>query len=139
MNECICVDCPNKCYEYENNYTSDKAYYEWTHKEDKCKIESEEINMSRGIITEEIKEKYHMTTKEFRLIPYVQYLLVNQMPIDPQKIDAEEREILQNWRNKGYLTFSMKEPLTASREFWDIMNSFLWDCYVLQKETESEG
>ena len=95
--------------------------------------------MSRGTITEEIKEKYHMTTKEFRLIPYVQYLLVNQMPIDPQKIDAEERKILQNWRDKGYLTFSMREPLTVSKTFWDIMNNFLWDCYVLQKETESEN
>lgn len=90
--------------------------------------------MSRGTITEEIKEKYHMTTKEFRLIPYVQYLLVNQMPIDPQKIDAEERIILQNWRNRGYLTFSMREPLTVNREFWDIMNNFLWDCYVLHIE-----
>lgn len=94
--------------------------------------------MSRGTITEKIKEKYHMTTKEFRLIPYVQYLLVNQMPVDPQKIDAEERKILQNWRDRGYLTFSMKEPLTVSREFWDIMNNFLWDCYVLKKETESK-
>lgn len=37
MNKCICVDCPNKCYEYENNSTSDKAYYEWAYKEDKCK------------------------------------------------------------------------------------------------------
>ena len=95
--------------------------------------------MDRGIITEEIKEKYHMATKEFRLIPYVQYLLVNQMPIDPKKIDSEEREILQNWRDKGYLTFSMIEPLTVSREFWDIMNNFLWDCYIFQKEAESEA
>ena len=44
MSECICVDCPNKCYEYENNSTSDKAYYEWTYKEDKCKAESEVRN-----------------------------------------------------------------------------------------------
>ena len=94
--------------------------------------------MSRGIITEEIKEKYHMTLKECRLIPYVQYLLVNQMAIDPLKIDAEERKILQTWRDKGYITFSMREPLTVSREFWDIMNNFLWDSYVLQKTVESE-
>lgn len=39
MDECICVDCPNKCCEYEYNSTSDKAYYEWTYKEDKCKAE----------------------------------------------------------------------------------------------------
>ena len=39
MSGCICGDCPNKCYEYENNSTSDKAYYEWAYKEDKCKTE----------------------------------------------------------------------------------------------------
>jgi len=44
MNQCICVDCPNKCYEYENSITSDKAYFEWTHKEDKCIVESEDKN-----------------------------------------------------------------------------------------------
>lgn len=35
--ECICIDCPDKCYEYYNNYVSDKAYYEWSIKLDKCK------------------------------------------------------------------------------------------------------
>lgn len=90
--------------------------------------------MSRGVITERIQEKYGMTHEELRLIPYVQYLLVNQEPIDPAKVNAEEREILQKWRDKGYLTFSMQEPLTVSREFWDMMNDLLWDCYVLHIE-----
>ena len=45
MNQCICVDCPNKCYEYENSITSDKAYFEWTLKEDKCIVESEETDI----------------------------------------------------------------------------------------------
>lgn len=40
--ECKCVDCPNKCYEYYNNGVSDRAYYEWSIKLDKCKAESEE-------------------------------------------------------------------------------------------------
>ncbi len=31
MSECICVNCPNKCYE-------------WTYKEDKCIAESEVQN-----------------------------------------------------------------------------------------------
>lgn len=94
--------------------------------------------MNRGMITEEIIKKYNMTLKEFRLIPYVQYLLVNQKPVDPQKIDAEERKILQNWRAKGHLTISMDEPLTASREFWDIMNNLLWDCYVLHIDKDNQ-
>ena len=51
MDRCICVDCPNKCYEYENSITSDKAYYEWTHKEDKCVAESEKwVNSADDLI-----------------------------------------------------------------------------------------
>lgn len=45
MNECICIDCPNKCYEYENSIISNKAYYEWAYKQDKCeKKESDNSN-----------------------------------------------------------------------------------------------
>ena len=36
MTNCICVECDHKCYEYYNNVTSDKAYYEWGYKQDKC-------------------------------------------------------------------------------------------------------
>ena len=95
--------------------------------------------MNRGEITEEIKEKYKMSYGEFRLIPYIQYLLVNREPVDPQKLSGEEREILQKWRDKGRLTFSMQEPLTVSREFWDIMNNFLWDSYVLHIDEKTES
>ncbi len=95
--------------------------------------------MSRGVITEKIKEKYNMTHDELRLIPYIQYLIVNHEPIDPRKINGEERKILQEWRDKGYLTFSMCEPLAVSREFWDTMNDFLWDCYVIHTEADNGG
>ena len=43
MTDCNCIECDHKCYEYYNNSTSDKAYYEWTYKQDKCsQAESEE-------------------------------------------------------------------------------------------------
>lgn len=42
--DCICIDCPNKCYEYLDNGVSDRAYYEWCIKLDKCRVESEEKN-----------------------------------------------------------------------------------------------
>lgn len=95
--------------------------------------------MERGMITDQIKEKYNMSPVELRLIPYVQYLLVNQMAVDPLKISSEERNALINWRNKGYLTFSMRMPLTVSKQFWDLMNEFLWDCYVIHLEADKEG
>ena len=39
--KCICVDCPHKCGEFTSSMTSDKAYYEWALKEDKCRKELE--------------------------------------------------------------------------------------------------
>ena len=38
--KCMCIDCPNKCSEYYNNGVSDKSYYEWSIKLDKCKTEN---------------------------------------------------------------------------------------------------
>lgn len=86
--------------------------------------------MNRGILTEEIKTKYGITIKELRLIPYFHYLLINHKPIDPLKIDSEERKILSKWKNEGKITFSMSESVTATKEFWDFMNNVLWDSYV---------
>ena len=45
----------------------------------------------RGCLTEEVKKKYGISLKELRLLPYFQYLLMNEMRIDPKKIDHEER------------------------------------------------
>lgn len=92
--------------------------------------------MSRGKLTEELVNKYGITLKELRLLPHFQYLLINHMPIYPNKIDAEEREILKKWRDEGKITFSCSEPVTATREFWDFMNNVLWDSYVPHYEKE---
>lgn len=87
---------------------------------------------NRGVLTDEIKNKYGITRKELRLMPYLQYLLVNQIPIDPRKIDQEEREILQKWRNEGKITFSMKDPCSATKEFWDQISDIIYDTYVFE-------
>jgi len=38
QNTCICIDCPSRygCSEYNGNFVSDKAYYDWCYKQDKC-------------------------------------------------------------------------------------------------------
>lgn len=43
-----CIDCERKCYEYLNNSTSDKAYYEWTLKQDKCDAEDDQTLQHKG-------------------------------------------------------------------------------------------
>lgn len=95
--------------------------------------------MARGCYTEEIKEKYGITLKQLRLLPYFQYLLMNEGRVDPGKIDSEEREILQQWRDEGKITFSMSSPCTCTKEFWDRMNEILWDSYVPHKEIENDA
>lgn len=90
----------------------------------------------RGAYTEDIKNKYGITLKQLRLLPYFQFLLMNEKPIDPLKIDAEERTILQTWRDESKITFSMSEPCTCTKEFWDWMNEILWETYVPHIEEE---
>ena len=94
--------------------------------------------MNRGMLTDEIKNKYGIDTKELRLIPYFQYLLLNNMPVDRAKIDAEEREILKRWRDEGKITFSCQECCTSTKEHWDWMNEVLWDSYVPHFESEGD-
>lgn len=88
----------------------------------------------RGCLTPEIKKKYGVSIKQLRLLPYLQDCLMNSRPIDPNKIDAEERKILQEWRDQGHITFSMSETCTCTKKFWDIMSEILYDAYVPEKE-----
>lgn len=95
--------------------------------------------MSRGVFTEELGKKYSITKKELRLIPYFQYLLVNNSSVDPKRIDSEERMIFQKWRDEGKITFSSSSPCTCTKEFWDFMNNILWDSYVPKSEDFNEN
>jgi len=92
--------------------------------------------MSRGILTQETKDKFNITLPELRLLPYLQCCLLNHHPIDPRRITSEERDILRAWRDDGKITFSSTCPPTISKEFWDYMNEVLWESYVPQLETE---
>ena len=89
----------------------------------------------RGVLTDAVKDKYPMLDlKKLRLLPYLQYLIMNSMPVDPAKIDSEERAILSDWRAKSYISYSMTEPCACTRGFWDMMNDVLFDTYVLELE-----
>lgn len=92
--------------------------------------------MSRGMLTQEMKDKFDITLPELRLLPYLQCCLINHQPIDPKKITAEERNILIAWRDDGKISFSMTNAPTISKEFWNYMNEVLWESYVPQLEIE---
>ena len=87
------------------------------------------------MLTEEIENKsnelfsYKFNQRELRLLPYVQYCVLNSMNIEPNKVNGEERLILQKWAQLGFLE-SPSTELRISKEFWDGMNEILWLGYV---------
>lgn len=86
--------------------------------------------MARGAFTEELGTKYNVTLKELRLIPYVQYSLLNHTPIDIMRVDEEELEILKKWKSEGKIHAVEGNKLACTKEFWDWMNDVLWESYV---------
>lgn len=70
-----------------------------------------------------------LTTTELRLIPYLQYVMVNDQKIQPCKINQKERIILQQWKCRGFLEGGAS-GLNVTKEFWDFMCEILFYGYV---------
>jgi hypothetical protein len=91
---------------------------------------------NRGQLTEELKalaeellSVSEFTQQELRLLPYLQYLVLNNENINPQKINQEERAILSRWKLKGWIFGGMVD-LAISKAFWDTINQILWVGYI---------
>lgn len=89
----------------------------------------------RGQLTERIKKKsvellgYEISLRELRLMPYVQYCVMNSQNLDPNKVNQEERDILSKWRKAKYISGGAVD-LEVSKKFWDVMSEILWLGYV---------
>jgi len=70
-----------------------------------------------------------LTTTELRLIPYLQYVMVNEQRIEIHKINQEERVIIQKWKDLGHMEGGVS-GLSVTREFWDFMCEILFYAYV---------
>lgn len=89
----------------------------------------------RGMFTEELAKRHDLRSRdELRILPYLQYLLINRLPIDPAKITPTEHECLIRWRNEGRITFSMTRFPTCTEDFWLWMNRVLWESYAAHPE-----
>jgi len=95
-----------------------------------------EIKM-RGILTDEISEKAKellsidaLTVRELRLFPYIQYIIINGGFIDEAKINDEETEIIETWKEKGWLNGN--EKISSSKLFWDAICEIIWIGYANQ-------
>lgn len=89
----------------------------------------------RGQLTDSIKAKskvllgYEISQRELRLMAYVQSTMVNDQVIDPRKINDDERTILSEWRQKGYIEGGAG-GMSISKDFWDAIHQIMWLGYV---------
>ena len=89
----------------------------------------------RGILTPEIVELgkellgEELTTRALRLLPFIQYTIMNSKIMDQRSINSEERDTIGSWTQKGFISFH-NNKLKVSREFYDAMNEILWQSYV---------
>lgn len=89
----------------------------------------------RGQLTDAIKAKaqellgHEITQRELRLMAYVQSIMVNDQVIDTRKINGDERTILSEWRQKGYIEGGAG-GMSISKDFWDAIHQIMWLGYV---------
>jgi len=89
----------------------------------------------RGQLTEKaqtIAQKFlgrEITTKELRLLPYLQYTMMNDQKLDIRRVSEEERKILAKLREEGHIEGGAS-GLGVTREFWDFMADILFETYV---------
>ena len=100
----------------------------------------------RGMLTPRIKQRslellgYEISRTELRLLPYIQYTLVNNQRIKPEHVNDDDREILAAYVEKGFITGgvtpkgrpmrSKGETLSVTKEFWSNMLEIIWLGYV---------
>lgn len=89
----------------------------------------------RGALTKEVQKiaKKHIgreiTLRELRLMPYVQYVMLNEQKLEPIKISPEEREVLKKWKEEKHIEGGAT-GLSITKEFWDFMCEILFESYV---------
>lgn len=91
--------------------------------------------MGRGQLTEQVAEKARdllgrdITVAELRLMPYVQYTMMNDQRLDPNKCNSDDRKVLSLWREEGHIEGGAG-GLSMTKDFWDILNEIMWLSYV---------
>lgn len=92
-------------------------------------------HQGRGQVSPRIEKRsqellgYVIGTKELRLMPYIQYEMVNNQRIEIHKIDPEERKILSKWKEAGHMEGGAS-GLAITQDFWNIINELIFLGYV---------
>ena len=89
----------------------------------------------RGKLTDEIniiankRIGRDITIRELRLLPYIQYVMMNEQKLNPNKINDEERKVLRLWKTEGFIEGGAS-GLSITKDFWDFMSEVLFEGYV---------
>jgi hypothetical protein len=90
----------------------------------------------RGHLTEAIQKRAQellgrpMAPRELKLMPYLQFSVVNNQTINPSRVNPEERGILSKWRAEERIEGGASDELAITKDFWDIINELIWMGYV---------
>jgi len=93
----------------------------------------------RGELTSKIKKMskellgYEIDKTELRLMPYIQYQIMNEQKLDPNKMNKDDRDILQKWREAGHMEGGAL-GLSITKDFWNKINEILWLGYASYRE-----
>ena len=97
----------------------------------------------RGVLTKEVQEiaKKHIGRKvdvtELRLIPYIQYVMVNDQRLDVNKVSSDERKVLRKWKD-AELIEGGASGLAITEEFWNYICAVMFQSYVKQEGEKIE-
>ncbi len=93
------------------------------------------MEQKRGQLTDRIKVKskellgYEIDQIELRLMPYIQYIMVNEQKLDLNHINTEERKIIQRWKKLEHIQGGAS-GLGITKEFWNIICEIILLGYV---------
>jgi len=93
------------------------------------------MEKGRGCLNENVQKLakdflgHEMTVDELRMIPYVQYLMVNEQKLDPEHMNKSDRDVWAKWKKAGHVDGGMA-GMSVTKAFWDFMCNVLWETYV---------
>lgn len=101
------------------------------------------MGQKRGQLSERIQAKAkellgrETTTTELRLMPYIQYVMVNDQRIEPRKCNQADRDVLSLWRSEGHIEGGAG-GLAITKKFWNTICEIVFLGYVDLSEEEKD-
>lgn len=103
-------------------------------------MEASRETKRRGVLNNtDLKERILKKFPEFnitefvRFLPYLDYVVKNQGFYDRKKMSTNECEMLYTLHEKGQIGRTYERIEFVTKEFYDLMQDVLFDCYVCIK------